>query len=94
MILINLEAKPKKSSEHYDEVKGAFVSVYIDYKDVEGAYNLAKFYLKEEGWKLIAFEEHFIINKVSEVSLENMELYQEAKEDGYALEFNCYKEEE
>ena len=46
MFLINALAKPTKKSEQYDEVIGAYVSLYIDYKDIEGAYRLAKYYIK------------------------------------------------
>ncbi|MFT5762521.1 MAG: hypothetical protein ACI8WA_001651 [Polaribacter sp.] len=35
-------AKPTKSSEQYDEVIGAYVSLYIDYKGIDGAFKLAK----------------------------------------------------
>ena len=52
MFLINLQAEPKKGSEYYEKVVGAFVSVYIDYVDAEGAIQLAKYYTEEEGWNL------------------------------------------
>ena len=94
MFLINALAKPKKSSEHYDEVIGAYVSLYIDYKDIEGAIRLAKFYIKDEGWKVTEIEEeYFTLASVSEVEDDQKELYEEAIEYGYSIVFNCYEEE-
>ena len=94
MFLINALAKPNKSSEHYDEVIGAYVSLYIDYKDIEGAMKLAKFYIKEEGWKLTEIEkEYFTLDTVDDVDEDQKELYTEALEYGYTIVFNCYEEE-
>ncbi len=95
MFLINALAKPKKSSEHYDEVIGAYVSLYIDYKDIEGALKLASFYIKEEGWKVTEIEEeYFSLDSVNDVDEEEQkELYNEALEYGYSIVFNCYEEE-
>ncbi len=95
MFLINALAKPKKSSEHYDEVIGAYVSLYIDYKDIEGALKLAKFYIKDEGWKVTEIEEeYFSLDSVNDVEEEEQkELYNEAVEYGYSIVFNCYEEE-
>ncbi len=95
MFLINALAKPKKSSEHYDEVIGAYVSLYIDYKDIEGALKLASFYIKEEGWKVTEIEEeYFSLDSVNDVDEEEQkELYNEAVEYGYSIVFNCYEEE-
>lgn len=97
MYLINIQAKPKKESEYYDDYLGAFVSVYIDYKDLNGAINLAKYYVNEEGWKIDKVEEeYFTLNSIDDVSDEDgqIELYKEALEYGYAIIFNCYEEDE
>ncbi|WP_420552467.1 hypothetical protein [Tenacibaculum aiptasiae] len=94
MFLINALAKPRKSSEHYDEVIGAYVSLYIDYKDIEGAIRLAKFYIKDEGWKVTEIEEeYFTLDSVNDVDDDQKELYEEALEYGYSIIFNCYEEE-
>lgn len=94
MFLINALAKPKKSSEHYDEVLGAYVSLYIDYKDIEGALRLAKHYIKSEGWKVTEIEEeYFTLDSVDDVDEDQKELYNEAIEYGYTIVFNCYEEE-
>ncbi|WGH75351.1 hypothetical protein P8625_14955 [Tenacibaculum tangerinum] len=96
MFLINALAKPKKSSEHYDEFLGAYVSLYIDYKDIEGAMKLAKFYIKQEHWKVVEIEdEYYTLDAVDDVEDdEQKELYEEAVEYGYSMLFNCYEEED
>ncbi|CAA0169612.1 hypothetical protein ACE1MK_13830 [Tenacibaculum maritimum] len=94
MFLINALAKPKKETEQYGEVVGAYVSLYIDYKDIEGAIQLAKFYIKEEGWKVVKVEEeYFVLDSSEDVEEDQVPLYREALEDGYAIIFNCYEEE-
>lgn len=94
MFLINALAKPTKKSEQYDEVIGAYVSLYIDYKDLEGAYKLAKYYIKSEGWKITELEEeYFTLDSVNDVDEEQVELYEEALEYGYSIIFNCFEEE-
>ncbi|MFL0089275.1 hypothetical protein V2550_11410 [Tenacibaculum maritimum] len=94
MFLINVLAKPKKETEQYGEVVGAYVSLYIDYKDIEGAIQLAKFYIKEEGWKVVKIEEeYFVLDSLEDVEEDQVPLYREALEDGYAIIFNCYEEE-
>ena len=40
MYLINIHAKPTEESDQFDKVLGAYVSVYIDFKDIDGAFYL------------------------------------------------------
>ena len=97
MYLINIQAKPKKESEYYDTVAGGFASVYVDYKDIKGAVNLAKYYVKQEGWKVLEVEdEYFTLNSVKDVEQEDdqIELYNEALEYGFSIIFNCYEEDD
>lgn len=95
MFLINLQAEPKKGSEYYEKVVGAFVSVYIDYLDAEGAIQLAKYYTEEEGWKVNNVDDEFFeIEDEKELDKENREFYDEAKEYGYTMVFNCYESDE
>lgn len=96
MYLINIHAKPTKESDQYDKVMGAYVSVYIDYKDIDGAFELAKIYTQEEGWIIDEVEkDYFTLNSKDDiVDNEEKELYNEAVEFGYALIFNCYETED
>lgn len=94
MFLINALAIPKKHSKLYKEVAGAYVSLYIDYKDVEGAFKLAKHYIKTEGWKVAEIEEeYYSLDSVDDLEDELKDFYNEAKEFGYTMVFNCYEEE-
>jgi len=94
MFLINALATPTKSSEQYDEVIGAYVSLYIDYKDIEGSFKLAKYYIKEEGWKVTEIEEeYFTLDSITDAEEDHIELYEEALEYGYSIIFNCFEEE-
>jgi hypothetical protein len=95
MYLINIHAKPTKESEQYDEVIGAYVSIYLDYKDIEGAMELAKFYVRDEGWEIDEIEEkYYSIDSTDDVDEEDIELYEEAKKYGFSMIFNCYESED
>lgn len=96
MYLINIQAKPKKKNDHYDTIAGAFASIYVDYKDLNGAVNLAKYYVKREGWKVTSVDdEYFTLNSIDDVEQEQdqLDLYNEAIEYGFSIIFNCYEEE-
>lgn len=95
MYLINIHAKPTKESEQYDEVIGAYVSIYLDYKDIEGAMELAKFYVRDEGWEIDEIEEkYYSIDSTDDVDEEDIELYEEAKKYGFSMILNCYESED
>ncbi|WP_299623913.1 hypothetical protein [uncultured Tenacibaculum sp.] len=92
MYLINLHAVPTKESEYFEKVVGAYVSVYIDYVDGEGAVQLAKYYTQEEGWIVQNVEEDFFeIENPDELEEDLKQFYDEAKEYGYTMIFNCYE---
>lgn len=95
MYLINLQAKPKKGTEYYDKIVGAFVSVYIDYVDAEGAIYLAKYYTEQEGWKVENIDDEFFeITNSNELDKEQRECFDEAKEYGFTMVFNAYESDE
>jgi len=95
MYLINIHAKPTKESEQFDKVVGAYVSIYLNYQDIEGAFELAKFYVIEEGWKIDEIEEeYFTIDSKKDIDKEDIELYEEALEYGFSMIFNCYESED
>lgn len=91
MLFINAEAKPNERNEYYGKVAGAFVTLYIDYKDVDGAFELAKFYIESEGWTAIKIEEeYFVLDSKNDVEKDQHQYYDEAKEIGYSMLFNQY----
>ncbi|MFT7330629.1 MAG: hypothetical protein ACI848_000695 [Roseivirga sp.] len=95
MFLINAHAKPTKESDQYDKVIGAYISIYLNYTDIDGAFELAKYYIEEEGWVLDDVEdEYYTINSKSELEDDEQELYDECLEYGFSMIFNCYESEE
>lgn len=95
MILINAHAKPTKESEQFGEVIGAYVSVYINFSDVDGAFQLAKYYIDQEGWEIDEMEdEYFTINSKDELEVGEFELHDECMEYGFSMIFNCYESED
>lgn len=92
MYLINLHAVPTSESDHFNSFLGAYVSAYIDFRDVDGAIQLALFYVEQEGWVVNNVEEdYFLVEDENELSEDKKELHDEAKEYGYALLFNAYE---
>lgn len=95
MFLINLHAVPTKESEHFEEFVGAYVSVYINYADVDGAMQLSKYYVEQEGWVVNSVEdEYYHIEKSDDLEEAQKELFDEAKEYGYTMLFNAYESAE
>lgn len=92
MLLINLHAVPTKQTDYFDEFIGAYISVYINFKDVDGAMQLAKFYVEKEGWVVNNIEEdYYEIEDVTDLDEEQQELFEEAQEYGYTMVFNAYE---
>ena len=95
MYLINVHAVPTQDSEHFDQFKGAFVSMYIDYADIDGAMHLAKLYVEEEGWNVESIdEEYYDLDSENDIDDDQKEFYTEAKEFGFTMVFNCYENDE
>ena len=94
MFHIVSHVKPTEESEHFGEAEGAYATLFINYKDIDGAYALAKFYLENEGWEIIEIEEDcFIIESKDEMAEENKQYYDEVFEYGYSIIFNVYEKE-
>lgn len=95
MILVNLHAVPTNQSEYFDQFIGAYVSVYINYSDVNGAMQLAKYYVEEEGWVVNNIDdEYYVIDNKEDLDNDQQELFSEAKEYGYTMMFNAYESAE
>ena len=92
MYQIIAHTKPKKDSEHYGKAIGAYATIFIDFKEIDGAYVLAKHYIEEEGWEIIELEEeYFIINSVEDMAEDYKQYFEEVFEYGYSLIFNTYE---
>ena len=90
MFKILAQAKPNKKNELYKEITKAGVEFFIDYKDFGGAIILANFYLKEQNWSLIKFnDEYWEIENENEVNENHKRFYKEAKEFGYCIIYSA-----
>ena len=89
MYQIVAHAKPKKDSENYGEVLGAYVAFFIDFKEIDGAFVLAKYYIENEGWEIIELEdEYFVIDSIEDMADDYKQYYEEVFNYGYSLIFN------
>ena len=91
MYQIIAHVKPKKDSEHFGKALGAYATIFLDFKEIDGAFVLAKHYIEDEGWEIIELEkEYFIINSIEEMDVDYQQYYEEVFEYGYSLIFNIY----
>ena len=91
MYQLNAHVKPKKSSEYYKKALGAYATIFIDFKEIDGVYVLAKYYIEDENWEIIELErEYSIINSIEEMDDDYREHYDEVLKYGYSLIFNTY----
>ncbi len=76
MFHINIHCKPtEENKEHYGKVLGAYAVMLIDYKDIDGAFELAKFYVKENNWEIIEVEDEYYSFEERQQLGENYEKY-------------------
>ncbi|MEZ4848161.1 MAG: hypothetical protein R3B93_05980 [Bacteroidia bacterium] len=74
MYHIIIHAKPTEKSDFYGEVEGGFAVVLIDYKDIDGAFELARFYV--EGYlQIIEVEDEYHIIETVEIMNEVQEYF-------------------
>ena len=68
---------------------GAYVGCWIDFSDREGALLLARFYIREEGWKIRSVDEHRWY-ELADVPVAGRKYFKEAKKDGASFVFYRY----
>ncbi len=91
MFQIIAHVKPTSTSRHFGLVEGAYVVVFINFKDIDGAFELTKYYIASEGWEFIEFdEEYYLINSKEEMGDDYQKYFDEIQEYGYAMIFNTY----
>ena len=95
MFHIVIHCKPKVTNEeYYGKVIGAYASILLDYKDYDGALQLSKFYINEEDWEFIEFdEEYFTFETKEDLPEDYQQYFDELNEFGYSVIFNMYNEE-
>ena len=79
MYRIDAHAIPTESSDQYGKVIGAYVVAYINFADLDGAYELVRYYITQNDWKLTETEEEcFKIDSKSDMEEDQLEFYHEA----------------
>lgn len=94
MFHIIIHCKPKEDNEeYYEKVIGAYASILFDYKDYNGAMEMSKYYVKENGWEIINIdEEYFTFEKKEDLPDDYQQYYDEMIKYGYTMIFNTYDE--
>ena len=94
MFQIIAEAKPNESSSDFEQLEGAVVIIFIDYKDIDGAIQLAKYYIEDNDWSVTKIEEAYYNIKSKDVMDESyQQYYNEILEYGYSIIYNAYESE-
>src|SRR5690606_29053414 len=96
MFKISAHATPTEESIQFGKAKGAYAVVYINYAEIDGAYELAKYYIERDGWIIDDLEDEYIIIEPKEIDADDahLEYINEAAEDGYSVVFFCYENDE
>ena len=95
MFHIVIYCKPKESNEEYfGKVHRAYASILLDYKDYEGALELSKFYINENDWEFIEFDdEYYTFEKMEDLPEDYQQYFEEIKKFGFSIIFNLYNDE-
>ena len=96
MFHINIHCRPtKENTEHHGTVLGAYAVILIDFKDIDGAFELAKFYVQDNQWEIIEVEdEYYCFTEKNELGEDYEKYFDEVIEYGYSLIFNLYDSDE
>lgn len=88
MYRIIAHVKPKKKVK---KILGAYAAIFIDYKDIDGAFQLAKFYLENDGWEVVELEnEYYIVANKDEMGDGYEKYYEDVLDAGYSVIYNTY----
>jgi hypothetical protein len=92
MFIVIVRCVPDPDAEagpETEDVGGAYVSGWIDFKDADGAVELTKFYIEESGW--LAEELIEVIEADRELcDDEDRGYFDQAAADGYCLVFSMW----
>jgi len=94
MFLFVIVAKPKPDNDDFNKFKGAYVKVYINFKDELGAELLARHYIDDVGW---VFEKIEKVSWLTEIEAKKEEdVYKAfviANENGRSLVFHAWSKD-
>lgn len=95
MFRINAHTLPTIDSSEFRQAKGAYAVIYINYADIDGAYELARFYIEESGWIVEEMEdEYYKLESPEDVDPEHLSYYKQALEEGYSIIYYCYENDD
>lgn len=95
MFHIIIHCKPNSTNEEFfQKCVGAHAVILIDYKDADGAFELAKFYVEENDWEIIEVEDEYFSYEAKEDLGEFEKFYDEIMNYGYSMIFYTYESEE
>jgi len=85
-----IHAVARKDSEHHPVGSGAYVSCWVNFRLYEGALELAKFYVRQQGWSVRSVRSHAWLNGPSHAVRGTVRYYREALRVGASLVFHEY----
>ena len=81
---------PLATNSRFEDIAGAYISVYVNFADLEGSLVLSQFYTKRAGWDI---EEVNVMSRQIEregVVEEDKPIYDEASQYGYCAVFSLW----
>ena len=95
MIFLFLECQPNEDAPEFEEVLGAFVTMWIDTDSKDEAVKTAHKSIEEELWTVDELEDPIVVTEKSyDDNPEGLNGYFEAKKEGVYYEFYMYDEED
>ena len=85
-----IHAAARKGNERHPPGAGAYVSCWINFRLYEGALELAKFYVRNEGWTIRGVDSHTWINGPKHAPRGTVRYYREAIQHGACFVFHEY----
>ncbi|HEX6623589.1 MAG TPA: hypothetical protein VF064_07735 [Pyrinomonadaceae bacterium] len=91
LFTIRSRINPKsKAAAKHEDVGGAYVNCYIQFKDYEAAEKLARLLIRESGWIPEKRTEASVIQKREMKTKKDKQFYSETLKYGYTLVFHTW----
>lgn len=91
MFYFQIHCKPQQENLYFTELEGAYVTVLIDFKDEEGAHQLATYYVAKEKWDILEITDSFEVEENAlRASKEHEDVYAQMKNCGIGLKYHFY----
>jgi hypothetical protein len=89
-----IHAVARKGNKAHPVGSGAYVSCWVNFRLYEGALELARFYVKEQGWSVQSVDSHTWLNGPSHAQRGTVRHYREALQVGASFVFHEYSARE